>query len=603
MPIAQFRQIRFNSTFHLRPYQEECIQSVLQSFAQGTRRVAISLATGSGKTVVFSHLIDRVQPIRPNANQCLILLHRKELAQQAFRHCRALYPEKTIEIEMGDKHASGMADITIASVLSLKNERLQKFDPDKFKLILIDEAHHSASMSYTRVLNHFQAISSASPVYVVGVTATLFRADGKGLFVGFDDIVYHRHFIDMIKENWLVDTKVIRVSWSVDHKLAASHNHEDEKLFALQATNQVAINEIPRAWMEHAQGTRSSTLVFCVNIEHAYKVSNAFRNFGIDARMVSGRTPAELRHTTIQDFRDKRFPVLVNCSILNEGTDIPNIDCIIIARPVRSTALLVQMIGRGLRLSEGKEDCLILDMCNAFGHTRLDTAPTLTGLGPPLSEDEMQKYGTALAETLNMPPGEQGMFSRLRFSQMRALLEIIGDMKKNDDDIYRISRLAWVAVGMQRYVLQTLKGAIVIDKDMKNETFNGSFRVLKQFKNAFVTKKSALFTDIPTLEAAVRASETYLKSQKSPLQFCMRHATWRQKPASNSQLNFLKKLKLWDGKKPLTAGAAANHITATIYGKKARSARQQKLLDYTCPTKTNGRIAQLKEIKNLDARQ
>ena len=179
----------------LRPYQEECIQAVLDSLALGRKRLGVSLATGSGKTVIFTHLIDRVPSQDTRATQTLILVHRRELVEQAARHCQELYPGRSVEVEMGNIHASGYANITIASVLSIISpERLARFDPQRFKLILVDEAHHIVASSYLKVLEHFKlnTISKDSPA-LVGVSATLSRFDGLSLNAALDHIVFHKY--------------------------------------------------------------------------------------------------------------------------------------------------------------------------------------------------------------------------------------------------------------------------------------------------------------------------------------------------------------------------------------------------------------------------
>ncbi|KAI5292162.1 hypothetical protein KEM55_008044, partial [Ascosphaera atra] len=118
------------SKLQLRDYQEECITAVLNSIASGHKRLGVSLATGSGKTVIFTQLISRIPPRNETATQSLILVHRKELVEQAANHCLRAYPGKSIDIEMGNAHATGAADITIASVKSmLSKDRMRKFDP------------------------------------------------------------------------------------------------------------------------------------------------------------------------------------------------------------------------------------------------------------------------------------------------------------------------------------------------------------------------------------------------------------------------------------------------------------------------------------------
>jgi ATP-dependent helicase IRC3 len=181
----------------LREYQEECIQAVLSYLDAGHKRLGISLATGSGKTVIFTHLIDRI-PAVGDATQTLILAHRRELVEQAARHCTNVYPAKHVDIEMGSNQASGAADITVASIQSIMSgERLRKFDPARFKLILVDEAHHIVSQTYLDMLGHFRLRHTAdwsktTAPALVGVSATFSRFDGRALGAVIDHIVYHR---------------------------------------------------------------------------------------------------------------------------------------------------------------------------------------------------------------------------------------------------------------------------------------------------------------------------------------------------------------------------------------------------------------------------
>jgi len=168
---------------------------VLAAFKEGRRQVGVSLATGAGKTVIFTELIGRVFPPKPDATRTLILVHRRELVEQAARHCSARYPDKRVEIEMGNLKASGMADITIASVQSINSkDRIDKYDPETYKLILVDEAHHVVAAGYLRVLDHFGLQSDDRPATpaLVGVSATLSRYDGLALDKAIKHIVYHK---------------------------------------------------------------------------------------------------------------------------------------------------------------------------------------------------------------------------------------------------------------------------------------------------------------------------------------------------------------------------------------------------------------------------
>ena len=179
----------------LRPYQEESITAVLTNLAKGARRLGLSLATGSGKTVIFSHLIERVPNPTRDATQTLVLAHRRELVEQAARHIENLYPSKRVEVEMANQHASGTDDITVASVQSITSgDRLQKYDPARFKLVLVDEAHHISAPTYLGVLRHFNLSEKNAETHtaLVGVSATFSRSDGISLGSAIDHIVYHK---------------------------------------------------------------------------------------------------------------------------------------------------------------------------------------------------------------------------------------------------------------------------------------------------------------------------------------------------------------------------------------------------------------------------
>jgi len=201
----------------LRPYQESCLDACTAALHAGASRIGVSLPTGSGKTTVFISLLSRILPPAesPKANRSLIIVNSIELARQSAAQAEVLLPEWDIEIEQGVKHkASGLADVTIATYQTLlQAQRITKFDPKYLKAIIVDEAHHAAAPSYRRLLSHFDPNirnpdATVKPpklrhiIPIIGFSATFSRHDGLALGSVFERIVYHRDFLEMIKEQW-----------------------------------------------------------------------------------------------------------------------------------------------------------------------------------------------------------------------------------------------------------------------------------------------------------------------------------------------------------------------------------------------------------------
>ncbi len=580
---------------HLREYQEECIQSVLSSLQHGHKRVGISLATGAGKTVVFTRLIDRIQPSSPYATQTLILAHRRELVEQAARHCSNAYPSKTVEVEMGNLHASGRADITIASIQSLTSgDRISKFDPGLFKLVLVDEAHHIVAPGYLRTLEHFglDEKKEESPI-LVGVSATFSRFDGLRLGAAIDEIVYHKDYVDMIGEKWLSDVLFTTVESTADiTKVKSGANGDFQPGELSKAINTDRINEVTvRSWLARA-ADRKSTLVFCVDLAHVAGLTRAFRQHGIDARFVTGDTPKVERGDRLDAFKRGEFPVLVNCGVFTEGTDIPNIDCVVLARPTRSRNLLVQMIGRGMRLHPGKTNCHIIDMVSSLA-AGIVTTPTLFGLDPSqlvkeASVDAMRnmksckeagKVREDVTLGLSSAVPDARSDGNVTFVEYESVLDLISDTS-GEQHIRSMSRNAWVQVGPHRYILSGPEGTYIRLEKAERETGDQpefvawEIRALPKgvSKSPFAAPRELL--QAATLTDAVHGADKYA-SEKYPYVLISRYVNWRKGPPTDGQLKFLNKVRGEDEKlkvTDITKGKAADMITKLRHGARGRFA-------------------------------
>ncbi|KAH7313047.1 DEAD/DEAH box helicase-like protein [Rhexocercosporidium sp. MPI-PUGE-AT-0058] len=590
-PVAPPLKIR------LREYQEECIQAVLCHLDKGHKRLGVSLATGSGKTVIFTQLIDRVKP-RNEADQTLILAHRQELVEQAARHCTNAYPTKTVEIEMGSMHASGSADITVASIQSIvSGSRISKFNPDKFKLVLVDEAHHIVAPGYMRTLDYF-GLSKAQPYSpaLVGVSATLSRFDGLRLGSAIDQIVYHKDYIDMIGEKWLSDVIFTTVQTKADiSRVKRGVNGDFQPGELSRVVNTEQVNDITvRSWLSKAEG-RKSTLVFCVDLDHVAGLTNTFRKHGLDARFVTGDTPKSERSARLDAFRNGEFPVLVNCGVFTEGTDIPNIDCVLLARPTKSRNLLVQMIGRGMRLFPGKKNCHIIDMVASL-ETGIVTTPTLFGLNPEemvdsagvddmksiLDRKEAEEARQELALKKSKPKEAPVVPATVTFTDYDSVFDLIEDTS-GEKHIRQLSPNAWVCVGQDRYILTNSSGSYIkLDAVVDEKTHDKSYVVTETValdRSGSGAKQQPFMrprqiAKALTVSDAIHAADTFAQS-KYPFQFISRNQPWRNRPATEGQLAFLNKLRLKDDRltaESLTKGKAGDMITKLKHGARGRFA-------------------------------
>ncbi|EMR69645.1 putative dead deah box helicase protein [Eutypa lata UCREL1] len=491
--------------------------------------------TRAGKTVIFTQLIDRVEPSLKKADQTLILAHRRELVEQAARHCSNAYPSKRVEIEMGNMHASGSADITIASVQSITSgDRFSKFDPQQFKLVLVDEAHHIVAPGYLRTLEYFglEQKRAISPV-LVGVSATFSRFDGLRLGTAIDEIVYHKDYIDMIGDKWLSDVIFTTVESTANLSRVKSGANGDFQSGELsRVVNTDRINEI--------------TVRSCV-----------------DARFVTGDTPKVERSERLDAFKRGEFPVLVNCGVFTEGTDIPNIDCIILARPTRSH--MVSSLATGIV-----------------------TTPTLFGLDPSeivkdASVDELRSLKNRKEaeqerneQVLTQVPSPSDGKARgnITFTEYDSVFDLIEDTS-GEKHIRSISKNAWVQVAPAKYVLSGPDGTYLrLEVADDAETTDAKFvawevRSLPQgvsSKSPYAKPrrlfKATTFTD------AVHGADKYA-SEKYPHRLISRYQTWRRGPPTDGQLKFLNQFREKDDKlqtADITKGKAADMITKLRHG-------------------------------------
>lgn len=332
----------------LRDYQQECIDIISDKHSG---RFLIQMATGLGKTVTFANV--------KRHGRMLILSHREELVRQPLK-----YFDCSTGIEMSKETSHG-ENVISASVQSMTH-RLEKFSPDDFDIIIVDEAHHAAAKSYRKVIEHFD------PRLLLGFTATPNRADKARLNDVFDEIIFKRDLKWGIQQGYLCDILCKRCD--IGYDLSTVHTRlGDYAPGELEKAMDGTADAIAQAYRDQAKG---ATLIFAVSVEQCHEIAKRIPG----AEVITGKTKD--RGDIIERFTNREIPCLVNCMVFTEGTDIPLVETVIIARPTQSDSLYTQMVGRGLRLHPEKSLLRLIDCVGVTGKASLCTAPSLLGIDP-----------------------------------------------------------------------------------------------------------------------------------------------------------------------------------------------------------------------------
>lgn len=332
----------------LRPYQQQAKEAVLSEWQGGRARTLLVLPTGTGKTIVFSAIIaDRVEA----GERVLVLAHRGELLQQAADKLQQATGLGCAVEKAESTSLDSWFRVTVGSVQSMmRPQRLEQFPADYYGTIVIDEAHHSLSDSYQRVLGHFPA------AHVLGVTATPDRSDMRNLGQYFDSLAYEYSLPQAIRDGYLSPIKALTVPLSVDLSGVGVANG-DYKPGDIATALDPYLESIAYEMSNYCRGRR--TVVFLPLIATSQKFRDILEAHGFKAAEVNGNS--EDRDEVLRDFQAGKYNVLCNSMLLTEGWDCPAVDCIVVLRPTKSRALYCQMVGRGTRLSPGKEHLLLLD--------------------------------------------------------------------------------------------------------------------------------------------------------------------------------------------------------------------------------------------------
>lgn len=381
----------------LRPYQEEAIQKVEDSFKTHQNCIMI-MATGLGKTFTASEIARR------RGGRFMWVAHRGELIEQAesaITELTGIPPQ----VEMADRTAHSTLGCNqgcvVGSVQTLNARRngvrrLERFNPNYFNTLVTDEAHHAVAATWVKIANHF---TENQELKHLGMTATPDRGDEAALGQIYDTCAYRYDIQDGVKDGWLVPIHIQRIYMDdieLQHvdKLAGDFNQGQleqamRRDKAMYGVSEALIGEVGN----------KKTLVFTTSIAHAQGLTDILNANKLGcAALVTGKTPKHERKQILGNYRAGNIQYLCNVGVATEGFDVPDIECVAIARPTMSRALYAQMIGRGTRplantvdgLGHGeqrlqsiadslKPNCLVLDFVGNSGQHKLVSAADVLG--------------------------------------------------------------------------------------------------------------------------------------------------------------------------------------------------------------------------------
>lgn len=520
------------NSYNLRDYQQECLSTIYERYMAGVRRQLTCLPTGSGKTIIFSEFPKYFRM----KNQMLVLAHRAELLEQARDKLLQANPYLRVEIEQAGKIADPECDVVVASVPTLGrkgSKRLQRIDPDRFFLIVVDEAHHATAKSYRRILKYLGIFKPDTPKLLVGFTATPKRGDGEGLDKVFQEIVFSKSLPEMIKAGYLSPVAGYRVETDIDLSRVKTRMGDFVVSHLSKAVNIEYRNDIIiDVYNKYLKGKQ--TLCFCVDVAHAHSVAAAFKKAGVPASSVSGDMDIVERSGILEDFSTKKIHLLANCMVLTEGYDEPTIEGIILARPTKSVLLYTQMIGRGTRLHPGKENVTVIDIVDATREHSLTTLPGLFELSNNFdleghTTDEVQRAMDWVKT--NRPWVPIDLATSLSDLKYRCLKIDLFDLQ-TPDEISFFSNYAWAGTARGGYRLGlTGENSIqvlptILDKWEITLRYGGRNRTIKVNKD---------------LKRSILDAENHVKNHfPDLLKLVKRDSRWRRAPASEKQINLLR---------------------------------------------------------------
>lgn len=330
----------------LKEHQKEALDNLERLREEGNSIALLYHATGTGKTVTAAADAKAV------GKKTLFLAHRNELISQAYDTFTEMWPEADVNMYAAESKAN-YGDVICGSIQSV-NANLDRFNPDDFGYIIIDEAHHSAADSYKKILGYFK------PEFTLGLTATPERADGEKILDLFKNEAHKLDLQTAVERDVLVPVRCIRIKTNIDltnvrfNGIKYNFLDLESKMYIPERNNLIV-----DTYVNYVKDKK--TVMFCVSVKHGEEIARMLREKGISAESVSGSANSKKRKEILNNYENGSINVLCACDLLNEGWDSPKTEVLFMARPTMSKTIYMQQLGRGMRKLEGKEYLMVFD--------------------------------------------------------------------------------------------------------------------------------------------------------------------------------------------------------------------------------------------------
>jgi len=332
---------------NLRPYQIEALENVRAALRE-TSRVLLCMPTGTGKTSVASHIIGETSR---KGIFCAFLVHRRSLVEQTSRAFAKADISHAIIAGGASRQPDKLAQVV--SVQSLISKNL--FAPAPGGVLVVDEAHHAITDGYMRAIDWMQ------PRYVIGLSATPARQDGRGLGEVFGRMVTTHPVRWFIENGYLSPYRAFVGKSANVSGLALDNKTADYRTSDLEEANRKAaiVGDALESYTTHAMGRK--TVVFVCSVNESIETAARFTAAGFPFEAVYGAMNKRDLEGVIARYATGKTLGLVSCDLISEGFDVPDIECAIMLRPTTSVALYIQQVGRALRTADGKTEAILLD--------------------------------------------------------------------------------------------------------------------------------------------------------------------------------------------------------------------------------------------------